>query len=129
MASIALGKPLDAIPLFEKSRQLNPRYRAWRRNFFFGLAHLFDRQHEKAIQALRRSISGNPRFSSPYFALASALAWAGRLSEARASLAEFLKRDSGHRNTLKKIGKRLAFVSPEFDYVVEGLRRAGMPEK
>lgn len=129
MANIALGKPPEAVPLFEKSRQLNPRYRAWRRNLFFGFAYHLARKHDLAIKVLRKSISGNPRFASPHFLLASALAWTGRLDEARASVKDFLKQEGGNRNTVNKLRKSLAFISPDFEHILEGLRRAGMPEE
>ncbi len=53
----------------------------------------------------------------------------GHMVEARKTLGEFLKRDSGQRNTLAKIAKHIAFLSPNFNHIVEGLRLAGMPEK
>ena len=99
------------------------------RLFFLAMAHLLVGQHEKAETISRQSIADAPKLSAPHYVLASTLAHLGRIDEARKALATFLKLDKGGRETIEKFDKRSGYTSPNFGYLLEGLRRAGMPEK
>ena len=129
LAKIARGDPADALPLFSKSRRLNPKYRAFRRDQFTGYAHLLLGQHPEAIDWIKKSITSRPnsRSRSRYPWLAAALAWQGKLDEAREALAFY----AAVKNSAKSITifrKRFGHFSPNMERVYEGLRKAGMPE-
>ena len=128
LAKLALGRTAETFPLLQKSLRLNPSRNPYRIYYFLGLAHLAAKEHKKAEGVLRKALAQNPKMSSPYFALASTLAWLGRTDEARTVAAHFMKVDK-NRGTLEKLRKRVGYISPNFDHVLEGLRRAGMPEK
>ena len=128
MANLALGRSEEANKSLTKSLKLNPLRNAYRRFYFMGLAYLTAGEHDEAITILRKAIAGNPKFSSSYYALASALAWSGNLDEARTTAAKFAMMDK-NRGTLERLRQRVGYISPNFDIVVEGLRKAGMPEK
>ena len=128
MAHLGLGRPAEAIKLLKKSLKLNPFLNAHRRYYFIGLAYLTAGRHKEAVAVLHKAVAGNPKFSSSYYALASALAWSGELEEARATASKFVKMDN-NRGTIDRLRRRVGYVSPNFEHVLEGLRRAGMPEK
>jgi hypothetical protein len=53
----------------------------------------------------------------------------GRVDEGRAVLAKYMKLANGQRNTIETIRASLSWMGPGFERVLEGLRRAGMPER
>jgi len=129
LAKVALGRNAEAFPYFDKAARLNPNQRPFRLMFFQAVAHLTDGQHDEAANMARKSIASNPKFPSSHFVLTSALAWSGDMKAARAELADFLKRDDGRNSTIAGLSATFSYMSPNFDHVLEGLRRAGMPEK
>ncbi len=53
----------------------------------------------------------------------------GRIEEAKKELTAFRKKDMGGMKSIAKVRARIGFFSPNIEHVLEGLRRAGMPEK
>ena len=129
LAQMALGQPADAFPYFDKSARLNPYHRPFRLMFFQAMAHLTAGQHDEAVDVARKGIASNPRFPVLHYTLSSALAWSGDREGARAALDEFLKLDDGRRSTIEGLRAAQSYMSPNFEHVLEGLRRAGMPEE
>ncbi len=75
----------------------------------------------------QRSAALNPNWDSAYLFLAAAFARLDRLDEARAALARFLAQWPGA--TVTTLRKRLPFRSgSSFDMILDGLRKAGLPE-
>ena len=130
LAKIAIGKTMEAFPLLEKSRRLNPRYRSFRRDQFTGYAKLLAQQHEEAVRWIQKAIASRPhsRSKSRHIWLASALAWLDRKDEARKALSTYWNGSRASR-TIAQFKKSRGHLSPHMEHVYEGLRRAGMPEK
>ena len=61
LANMALGKPADALPHFQQSLRLNPRFRPFTKYKYMGLAYLHDGKDAEAITALSRAITGSPQ--------------------------------------------------------------------
>ena len=82
---------------------------------------------ERAIELAQRSAALNPSWDSAYWLLAAAFARLDRLEEARAALARFLA--LWPDATVTTLRQRLPFRNgPSFDMVLDGLRKAGLPE-
>ncbi len=85
---------------------------------------------EQAIEACERSAAINPTFPRPYFELASSNAWIGRREEAAHAVSELERMRPGA--TVQDYVARQPRGNPTFvrgeDRIVEGLRRAGLPE-
>ena len=128
LAKLALGRTGEAFPLLRKSLRLNPSRNPFRLHHFLGLAHLVAGKYELAEKEARKALAINPRLSSAYITLASTLAWLGRMDEARTAAAHFMKVDK-NRGTIERMRQRMSYMSPNFEHVLEGMRRAGMPEK
>jgi TolB-like protein len=89
-------------------------------------AHFFQQQYDEAMAWARRAIARHPDLTTPHRFLAAAQAHAGRLEEARATVAELLRRQP--RSSLSRSRHspfRHAFM---MDLYIDGLRRAGLPE-
>jgi len=122
------GRFAEALPLIEKAVQLNPRARRKAaRNFYLGRSYLGLENYKKAVAIAKEGITLSPKFPPQYWILASALGWLGRKEEARSVWADFVRIDKGRRGTIAKMHKRYSHIQ-KFDHVLEGLRRAGVPE-
>lgn len=126
LVMVALGRPTEAIPLFDTSFRLNPRSgNPARRYFFTGFAQLVAGDHEEAVATAQKGIVANPQFASDYYIIASGLAWLGREEEAKAALASLPERI----DTIEEMREHISYMSPDYEHVLEGLRKAGMPEE
>jgi tetratricopeptide (TPR) repeat protein len=96
------------------------------------VAYLALRQDDQAIEWARKSIAINQNFPRPYGILAAALALTGHEAEARDALQR--------RNALspvKSIAALKMTIAPHagprvhamYDRIIEGYRKAGMPEE
>src|SRR5207302_7174791 len=89
-----LGQPEAGIPLLEKAIRLNPYDPTLASHYgLLGLCHLLLGRVDQAIDLLRKARSANPRFYHVHLFLAGALGFRGDLDEAKAALAESLKRN------------------------------------
>ncbi len=128
---IELGRPEATIPAVEHAMRLSPRDPSlgpWLA--FIGMARLHLGQYEEAASWLSRAIDTGTPVARHHAYLASALALARRLPEARAVLAEFRKTmptttiASLRANSRSTVAKFIVQQEPLFD----GLRIAGLPE-
>ena len=110
----------------ETAMELLPNYPGWFNGPLwqaqFCLGHY--EEAERAIVAAMKSYSGVTSYST---SLAATLAAMGRIDEARAEIAEFLKVNPGW--TLQNIRKVRPYKNLEdLDRVIDALRQAGLPE-
>ncbi|ACA15096.1 adenylate/guanylate cyclase [Methylobacterium sp. 4-46] len=122
-ASEAISSELQAIRLSPRDPLLNVWY------YFVCHAHTHQRHWDEAITWCNKSVALSPYWLSS-IDLAAAYAWQGRQAEARAAVAEILKLMPGY--TVQKWANAGWSDNPvfleEYQYVVEGLRKAGLPE-
>jgi Flp pilus assembly protein TadD len=88
---MALGKATEALPFFQQSLRLNPRFRPYTKYKFMGLANIHLGQDGEAVSFLNKAVVGSPNDPTANFALASALAMLGREDEARVVLGTYMK--------------------------------------
>ena len=129
VTNMALGKAAEALPFFQQSLRLNPRFRPFTKYKYMGLAYLHSGQDTEAITVLYRAIAGSPRDPLANFALTSALALNGRVEDARAALKNSMTLAHSDRTTIETLRVSHSWMGPGFERVLEGLRRAGMPER
>ena len=94
---------------------------------FLGLAYYMRRRYPEAILALHELVSQAPdlRFGRAW--LTAAYAQSGRLNEARAQASEILRIDPSW--TITGIFRKGSYlVDQDVDHLVDGLRKAGLPE-
>ena len=133
-----LGQYEKAIEFTDKAIRLSPRdptlfHWYWHKSSnYFGL-----QQYDQAIKWARRSIAINPNFAQPHGILAAALALTGHEAEAR----DALERYTALRKFKSIAAAKAALPPPSADprvrassdrfyaRVIEGLRKAGMPEQ
>jgi tetratricopeptide (TPR) repeat protein len=120
------GAPEKAISLLGKAMRLSPYYPDWYLGEL-GRAYLLTEQYDEAIEALRQRLRRNPNSSEAHVLLAAAYGKLGRADEAQAALAEFLEPRPYY--TLRHYAQGEFYKNPEdLDYVLDGLRKAGLPE-
>jgi tetratricopeptide (TPR) repeat protein len=131
-----LGRPERCIEYAEKAIRLSPRdpllagfyaAKAW--------ALLMLQRDDQSIEWTRRSLAMVPDNSIQQALLASALAQTGRQAEAREALQRYLSMKGTTSRTIAEFRPRHRAMSdsPKWlaysDRLIEGLRRAGMPEE
>ncbi len=96
--------------------------------FYFaqGVSHLMRRQAPEAVKWLQRSVQPHPTNPPSYFFLASALAHAGRLDEARAAMSRLLELRPG--DSLTRHRRRPFYTAEAEAYLNQGAVLAGLPE-
>jgi adenylate cyclase len=93
-----------------------------------GLARYCLKEYSQALPPLREFASRAPNVSQGHIWLAANLAQLGRLDEARAEAAEVLRIDPKY--TIDGTQRRLALYRPEdTEHLLDGLRKAGLPER
>jgi TolB-like protein len=118
----------NGLILLERAMTLGPLDPSFFMNLVMvAAAELCRGRPERAIELAQRSIALNPNWDSAYWVLAAAYARLDRLEEARTALANFLAQWPGA--TVTTLRKRLPFRSgPSLDIILDGLRKAGLPE-
>jgi TolB-like protein/class 3 adenylate cyclase/Tfp pilus assembly protein PilF len=129
LTNMALGKATEALPFFQQSLRLNPRFRPFTKYKYMGLANIHLGQDREAVSILNKAVAGSPNDPTANFALASALAMLGRVDEARVVLGKYMELANGQQNTIEALRASHSWMGPGFERVLEGLRRAGMPER
>jgi TolB-like protein/class 3 adenylate cyclase len=132
------GAEKEAIPLLEKAIHLSPRdpflYLWYTR---LGTVQLFQGHLDEAILWLEKARRANPPFPVPHAFLAAAYGLKGDTAHAAAELAEFNERARGHNDnrfgTIALVRKNADLNTPPLhdrfeEFVVIGLRKAGLPE-
>jgi tetratricopeptide (TPR) repeat protein len=97
-----------------------------------GVAKLHLGSWEQAAAWLRRAIEANRNFPTAYFWLAAALMQSGRLDEARSAVKAGLALDPTFAISRARAGWTAMSDDPTYlaglEPIVEGLRKAGLPE-
>jgi adenylate cyclase len=123
------GKPEEGISHLEKAMRLNPRDAMSFITFAsMANAHFAARRYEEAAEWAGRSIQQRPEFHAPHRVLAASCAHLGRLEEARAAFEDLLRVQPGFSEPF------LRATSPNadegyLDHLLDGLRKAGLPEE
>ena len=121
------GRPEEGIGLVKKAMRLDPHYTF---SYLFYLGHAYELlgQYEKAIAALKRSLTHNPDFSPSHGTLAVIYNKLGRMEEARAEVAEILRISPWA--SLDEARQGWAFKDQAvLKRYLDSLRKAGLPEK
>jgi tetratricopeptide (TPR) repeat protein len=134
--NLYLGQDQEAIDWFRGADVIAPRDRArwtWLQGLGRALMHLG--QDAEAVQAFRLAAHSNPHWSRTGAFLAAAEALAGNIASAKLHLAKYDEADPGmtiRRFAEERSSVPLDAVSPTYmrglERILEGLRRAGMPE-
>jgi adenylate cyclase len=87
-------------------------------------AHLGLKQYEDAIEWARRAITIDPTYQQPHPVLIAALGWTGRQAEAHEAIQRYLALFPAGPKTIA------AWKAVDsWDRLIEGLRKAGLPEE
>ena len=128
-----IGRAAEALAPVEKAIRLSPRdpeLYVW----YFVLCHANTHlaRDPQAIEWCLKSLATGKTFYFAYVDLASAYAWRGQNAEAAAAVAELLKLRPGFTvQTLVQEGSGTSdnpAFRKEFQRIVEGARKAGLPE-
>ena len=129
-----IGRAAEALAPVEKAIRLSPRdpdLYVW----YFVLCHANTHlaRDAQAIEWCLKSLATGKTFYFAYVDLASAYAWRGQSAEAAAAVAELLKlRPAFTVQTLVQEGAGTSdnpAFRKEFQRIVEGARKAGLPER
>jgi len=130
-AKIRAGRAEEAFVPLQTAMRLSPRdplLNIW----YFIICHAYTHlgRDDAAIEWCRRSVAIGPFWIS-YVDLASAYAWTGRKDEAQAAVAELLKLMPNYtvdRWAHEGWSSNPGFLA-QYQRIIEGLRKAGLPEK
>jgi len=129
-----IGRAAEALAPVEKAIRLSPRdpeLYVW----YFVLCHANTHlaRDTQAIEWCLKSLATGKTFYFAYVDLASAYAWRGQSAEAAAAVVELLKLRPGFTvQTLAQEGSGTSdhpAFRKEFQRIVEGARKAGLPER
>ena len=128
MALAFAGKAEEAMGPFNEAVRLSPRDPfcfLW--FYLLGLATFLAGRSGEALEHLERSLRLNPSVPGPYRIRAACLSELGRMEEARAALAEFLRFVPGA--SIASMRAQVPLKNPDdFDRYAGALRRIGLPE-
>ncbi len=122
------GEPEAGIDEIGRAIRLSPRDGMmvfWLMGLFW--AYFSMARYEEAIATAQRAIGLAPQNPTFRRQLASALAWAGRLDEARTAVGAYLVLEPEH--TTADAAKVPSSVAEHVARFVEGLRRGGLPDE
>ena len=131
---IAIGRAAETVAPVEKAIRLSPRdpdLFIW--YYVLCHAHTHLARDASAIEWCLKSTATGKSFWGAWTDLASAYAWRGQKAEATAAIAELLKVRPGF--TVEQLAEDGAGYSDhptfrkEFERIVEGARKAGLPER
>ncbi len=123
---VFVGRAEEGLQLAKRAMRLSP-YPPPIFLRILGVAYWSTGKYDEAIAALERARARNPGSPFTYIFLATTYAEAGREEEARAAVAELLKRFP--KFSLKRVAKALPYKDPaEVKRIVVALRKAGLPE-
>ena len=127
-ALLRAGEPARAIQVLGAHMRYDPFYVPWAPGHL-GLARYMLKEYSEALPSLRECASRAPDMRQGHVWLAANLAQLGQLDEAYAEAAEVLRVDPKY--TIDGTQRRHAlFKRPgDADHLLDGLRKAGLPEK
>jgi adenylate cyclase len=119
------GRSEEALPLFERAFELDPLYDQF---LHFNAQALYDLgRYAEAGEVLTRRIAVFPGTDASRILLAACYGQMGRVEEARQQWRDALGINPGY--SIEQRRKTLPYKNPEgFERVVEGLRKAGLPD-
>jgi class 3 adenylate cyclase/TolB-like protein len=127
-----IGQAAEVIPNVETALRLSPRdplRNIW--ELFICHAHMHLAEWEPAAEWCEKSLATRATFWQAYLDLISAEGWLGHDAEAKAAIAELLKLRPGF--TVQTWASVKQSDDPtfnrEFGRIIEGLRKAGLPEQ
>ena len=124
---ISSGRLKEGIAALEKSVRLDPSRSAVRLNQIASAMYC-TREYEAAIEAATRVIRSYPNYPNPYRWLAAALGQLGRTEQAKHALEEAIAIAPASFDMYVK--ERVPWRRPEeHAHMLEGLRKAGLPEE
>jgi adenylate cyclase len=123
------GRADEAIVVLDKAIRLSPHDPLmWLLMHGLSVAHFAAGRHRQAVEWAQRSIERRPDFTPPYRFLAASYAHLGQLDEAQAAV-EVAERVAPGL-TIATVRGLIAILDPPFgDHLVDGLRKAGLPEE
>jgi TolB-like protein/cytochrome c-type biogenesis protein CcmH/NrfG len=127
------GQGEEALPHFAHFIRLSPRDPFLFRGYYgIGLVQFLLGDDVRAIEMLRKGISLSPNYSLAHLCLAAAHGMQGRVDEASAALANYLRTGPSTR-TISELRLLRPSKNPSYlaqcERLYEGLRKAGMPER
>jgi TolB-like protein/cytochrome c-type biogenesis protein CcmH/NrfG len=133
ITKVLAGHAEEALSHFADAIRLSPRDPLLFVGYFgIGWTRFLLGHDDQAIEVLRKSIALNPGYSPANLFLTAAYAMHGRVEEARAALAVYL-RSNPTANTIALLRANAQSTHPIYltqrDRLYEGMRRAGMPEE
>lgn len=133
-ANSFLGRPEKALEYADKAIRLSPRDPIlYVFHFEKGFALSLLGQGDQAIEWLQRTVAAAPDWSLPQAFLAAELAMTGHEAEAHDALKRYLSLRGTTAKTIAQWQAQVPSNNPVFlayaDRLVEGLRKAGMPEE
>ncbi|HXR35540.1 MAG TPA: tetratricopeptide repeat protein [Candidatus Binataceae bacterium] len=133
VASSFLGRPQEAVEYADKAIRLSPRDPSLYAFYLDkGFALCLLGQDDQAINWLRRAVAAAPQWPLPQALLAAALSLTGHEAEARDMLKRYLSLSGTRARTIAQWMGQLPSKNPVFlayaTRLVEGLRKAGLPE-
>ena len=121
------GRSEEALPYFDRSMALNPLFDDQWLHFQAQVAYQLGR-YETAIAVLKRRIIRKPDTDASRVLLAASYGQLGLIDDARSTWREVFRVNPNY--SLEHRRKVLPYKNPEdFERVVEGLRKAGLPEQ
>jgi len=121
------GRHQEAIQYCEQALRLNPIPPGWVFRAL-GWSYFGAGRYEEAIAAYKKALARAPKDILTHEALTTAYSCAGRLEEARAQAAELLRINPNY--ALGPRAKRVQYkYQKDRDHYLDGLRKAGLPEK
>jgi adenylate cyclase len=137
LSKLYLGATREAVEWFRRADRIaptDPTRWTWLQGLGRALMQLGE--HEEAVEALRQAVESNPGSRRGRAFLAAAEALAGNIPQARRAMAEFSRTDPGmtiSRFATDRSSVPLSATSSTYlqenELVLDGLRRAGMPEE
>jgi adenylate cyclase len=120
------GRSAEALSFFDRAMALDPRFNSIVL-YFRALAAYQLGLYDEAVNFLKRRILRNPETDTSRVLLAATLGQIGRIDEARETWREALIINPTY--SIEQRRTVLPFKNPaDFERIVEGLRKAGLPE-
>ena len=128
-ALIWSGRPKEGLAALQRYFRLDPRDPSGRAALVqVAIGHYFCREYEAAIDTLKKVIRSYPDFPMSYRWLAAALGQAGQIEQAREALEKATAIAPASSDRYVR-GRPPWFRAEDHAHMLEGLRKAGMPEQ
>lgn len=123
----SLGRAEEALSFIEKAMTINPNFPFWYL-FELGRAQFFLTRHELAASNFRKAMERNPTVPWPHLWLAATYGHLGQTDDAAWEVSEYTSLAAN--NTIELVRSNTTVRHPVYlNYLAEGLKKAGMPER